>query len=407
MFIPRTLSEVRRSGNAMLWRAIGVGAIVAVALFLVLSANITLGQENLEVGQIAERDIRAQRDVTFDSASETQAARDEAAALVDPVHDTIESPVDNQADQLAAFDTLGRRVVRILDLRDAGSLDAGGCRARAWRPTCRRSGRPIASSWRRWPLPRWDVVAAAARAAVESTLAGSIRGGRAADVRASVRDLITTDLAEARARLAGDLAAELIEPNVVIDEEPTAEARDRRAPRCHRSGLDQRAARRSCARVTRSPSATSRRSTSSASAVPRVAGGHRRRQRAHRGHRRRAAGRLPVALRAGGLAPQPVGAALLPLARRERRRDPHRRRSDPVGVRRPDVGHGAAHRHPAAKLRRRGHGRRPGDPGRRHEPRRARAGRLRPGGRARRAADDHPRRAAQRVRARLHRACRW
>ena len=53
--------------------------MVAVALFLVLSANITLGQENLEVGQIARRDIRAPRDATFDSASQTEAAREAAA----------------------------------------------------------------------------------------------------------------------------------------------------------------------------------------------------------------------------------------------------------------------------------------------------------------------------------------
>ena len=56
MFIPRTLSEVGRPGSPPLWRAIGVTAVVAAALFLILCANITLGQENLEAGQIAERD---------------------------------------------------------------------------------------------------------------------------------------------------------------------------------------------------------------------------------------------------------------------------------------------------------------------------------------------------------------
>ena len=225
MFIPRTLSEVRRSGNTMLWRAIGVGAVVAVALFLVLSANITLGQENLEAGQIAERDIRAPRDVTFDSASETQAARDEAAALVDPVDDTLESPVDNQADQLAEFDTLGRRVVRILELRDAGSLTAEDVRARLASdvPEIRSLHRDLVAEM---PLPRWTIVAAAARTAVESTLAGQIREDALPTVRASVRDLITTDLADAERALAGDLAAGLIQPNVVIDEELTADARD-------------------------------------------------------------------------------------------------------------------------------------------------------------------------------------
>ena len=40
MFIPRTLSETGIGPNATLWRAVGVGAVVAIALFLILSANI-------------------------------------------------------------------------------------------------------------------------------------------------------------------------------------------------------------------------------------------------------------------------------------------------------------------------------------------------------------------------------
>lgn len=225
MFIPRTLSEVRRSDNAMLWRAIVVGAIVAVALFLVLSANITLGQENLEVGQIAERDIRAQRDATFVSASETAAARDEAAEIVQPVTEILEPPADNQEHQLAAFDTLGRRVTRILGLRDDGSLVAEDVSARLATdvPEIRLVHRELVAQM---AVPRWEIVAAAARSALESTLAGAIREDQLLDVRASVRDLITNDLADPDRALAGDVAAELIEPNVVINEELTADARD-------------------------------------------------------------------------------------------------------------------------------------------------------------------------------------
>ena len=225
MFIPRTLSEVRRSGNAMLWRAIAVGAIVAVALFLVLSANITLGQENLEAGQIAERDIRAQRDATFVSASETAAARDEAAEIVQPVTEILEPPADNQEDQLAAFDTLGRRVTRILGLRDDGSLVAEDVSARLATdvPEIGLVHRELVAQM---AVPRWEIVAAAGRSALESTLSGAIREDELFDVRASVRDLITNDLADPDRALAGELAAELIEPNVVINEELTADARD-------------------------------------------------------------------------------------------------------------------------------------------------------------------------------------
>ena len=225
MFIPRTLNEVRRSGNAMLWRAIAVGAIVAAFLFLILSANITLGQENLEVGQIAERDIRAQRDATFDSASETDAAREEAAAIVEPVPDVLESPVDNQEDQLAEFDMLGRRVVRILDLRDGGTLAPEDISARLATdvPQIRVVHRELVAQM---AVPRWETLAAAARSALESTLAGSIREDELPGVRAAVPDLITTDLTEPERALAGDLAAGLVEANIVIDEELTQVAQD-------------------------------------------------------------------------------------------------------------------------------------------------------------------------------------
>ena len=89
MFIPRTLAELEGPpGSAALGRALIVVALVTAALFLVLSANITLGQENLADGEIAPRDIRAPREVTFDSASLTEAARDDAAADVEPIMTT-------------------------------------------------------------------------------------------------------------------------------------------------------------------------------------------------------------------------------------------------------------------------------------------------------------------------------
>jgi cyclic-di-AMP phosphodiesterase PgpH len=75
-------------------------------------------------------------------------------------------------------------------------------------------------------LPRWDVVAAAARGAIETTLAQEVAEEDLEAVQAAVHGLITTDLAEPERVLAGDLAAELVEPNVVTDLVATEEARD-------------------------------------------------------------------------------------------------------------------------------------------------------------------------------------
>jgi len=224
MFIPRTLSETGNGPTAAAWRAVAVAGIVTASLFLILSANITLGQENLEAGQVAERDIRAPRGVTFDSESETEAAREAAAAVIGAVPETLEPPADNQEDQLAEFDMLARRVTRILELRDRETLAAEDLAARLATdvPQVPMAHRELVADM---SVPRWEVVAAAARSAIESTLAASVREDELVRVRASVRDLITNDLEDAERDLAGDLAASFIEPNVVISDQLTEEAR--------------------------------------------------------------------------------------------------------------------------------------------------------------------------------------
>ncbi len=224
MFIPRTLSETGNGPNTLLWRAVGVGAVVSASLFLILSANITLGQENLEAGQIAERDIRAPRDATFDSVSETEAAREAAAESVQDVPQMIEPPADNRDDQLGAFDMVDRGVTRILQLREGGTLTAEGVSTRLATdvPEISPLHRILVADM---SVPRWEVVAEAARGAIESTLAVSIREDELLRVRSSVRDLITNNLSDEERDLAGDLAASLIEPNVVINDELTEEAR--------------------------------------------------------------------------------------------------------------------------------------------------------------------------------------
>ena len=228
MFIPRTLGEVRRPARSRVWRAIAVTAVVAAALFFVLSANITLGQENLEAGQIAQREIRAPRDATFESDIETDALRQQEAAAVQPVPVSIKPPGDNQADQLAAFDMIVRRVTRILELRDAGSLEGVELRGRLASDVreIRVTHRDLVAAM---AVPRWEATAAAARAALEATLAGDVREDEMSTVRASVRDLVTQDLPEEERTLAGDLAVAFVEPNVVIDSQQTEVARQRAA----------------------------------------------------------------------------------------------------------------------------------------------------------------------------------
>jgi cyclic-di-AMP phosphodiesterase PgpH len=221
MFIPRTLAQTDpRAGG--LARAMIVIVLVGVALFLVLSANITVGQENLEVGQIAPRDIRAQRDTTFTSDSRTEEARAQAAAEVVPVTETIKSPTDNLEDQLLAYDTVTRRVDRVLALRDAGALEGDELDDRLT-----DDAPEIPFSWRRAVADidtnRWEQVAVAGRTALETILVDPIREDDLFETRNRVRDLVTTDLQGAERELAGALAAVHVAHTEDIDEEATAE----------------------------------------------------------------------------------------------------------------------------------------------------------------------------------------
>ena len=222
MFIPRTLAQDDPRAGTGLGRALIVTVLVALALFLVLSANITVGQENLAVGEIAPRDIRAQRDATFTSESRTEEARAQAADEVVPVTETIKSPTDNQEDQLLAYDTMVRRVARVLELRDRGSLEGDEVTDRL-----SNDAPDIPFAWRQ-PVAdidtvRWEAIAAAGRTGVGTILADPVREDELFEARTRVRDLVTTDLEGAERELAGALAAAFVAPTEITDEEATAE----------------------------------------------------------------------------------------------------------------------------------------------------------------------------------------
>jgi len=228
MFIPRTLAELSdgRPGRGALTRAFLVAGIVAAALFVVLSANITLGQEDLELGQIAERDIRSPRNLTFDSVTQTRAARDAAAADVPVQTVTDKAPADNLAEQLAAFDSVARGVTRVLNLRDRGVLAADEVASRLATDAAQIpiGQRPFAAAM---PLTSWDTVSAEARRVVEATLVDSVRQDELAEVRDEVRNAITADLTPEERALAGALAAAFIAPTEVMSSALTAQERDR------------------------------------------------------------------------------------------------------------------------------------------------------------------------------------
>ena len=227
MFIPRTLAELdRRPGSGALGRAVIVALVVAAALFLVLSANITLGQENLATGEIAPRDIRSPREATFTSASLTEAARDEAAADVEPVTTTLKPPSDNREDQLGLLATLSNRVSRALTLYEGGTIDDDELAERIAdsAPQLTLAQRELVATL---TPAQWGLLSAATDAALGTILEDRIAQGELAEIRDEVRTLITAEIPDEQRQLAGDLAAAFIQPTEVVDQEATQAAEDR------------------------------------------------------------------------------------------------------------------------------------------------------------------------------------
>ena len=220
MFIPRTLAELDGTpAKGALGRALSVIGIVTAALFLILNANITLGQENLEAGQVASRDIRSPRDHTFTSGILTEEVREAAAADVPPITSRIKVPADNRDDQLSLLESLSRRVGLNLERLESGTITENELleRLSAEEEIAFTDRLRIAALTR----AEWDQVVAAAAAALDTTLQEQILEEDLVSIRDEVRDLITADLPDEQRGVAGNLAAALVQPTHVIDEELT------------------------------------------------------------------------------------------------------------------------------------------------------------------------------------------
>ena len=265
MFIPRTLAELEgRPGRGALLQGHHRGRDRRDR-----SVPGALGQHHAragvpQVGDIATRDIRAPRDATFVSDSQTQAEQDAQAA---------DSRAATCADRAAGRQPRGpaprattlvvRRVVAHPRGARRRGLDPGG-RDRAPR---RRGARDlgIAAAADRGALTSsaWDGLAAAGRSALETVLADDVREDELVESRQAVRNLVTSELAPAEREIAGDLAASQVEFNLAISPELTEQAAPGRArpgrpgrgrgrerrDRCRRGGTHLRAGPRDAGRA--------------------------------------------------------------------------------------------------------------------------------------------------------------
>jgi len=224
VFIPRTLAQTDGGpGRVAVARALIVAALLALALFAILAAPIMPGQVSLQVGDVANEDIRAPRSITFTSRSLTDAAQADAAARVQPVYQTIRPLADIRDQQLRAYDDVVARVNGVLAQRGPQlppSEVASVLRSEVPELTASQTTQLASMS-----QARWTAVAAAGRTVLEAIYAAPVKDDQISDVRQQARNNVTEDLSPQERELAGDLAAGQITATTQISTEATQAAR--------------------------------------------------------------------------------------------------------------------------------------------------------------------------------------
>jgi putative nucleotidyltransferase with HDIG domain len=222
MFIPRTLAQTELPGRGAWLRAFLVGAVLAGAIFAILSVNIvTGGQAALEVGDVARTDITAPRAISFVSESQTNAARQAAADAVSPIYKPIAPLADIRDQQLNQYDAVAAAIGKVLADRDAGTVTPDQMPAKLT---------PLTDSQVAILVPmtttRWTQLADAGRAVLDDIMSSEVRNDQVAGAQQQVRTNITNELTQPERELAGDLAARQVAANTELDIDATNAARE-------------------------------------------------------------------------------------------------------------------------------------------------------------------------------------
>ena len=225
MFITRTLAPRDRAMNgAAVARLVAVTALVGVTLFAIFVVDLVPNATALQVGDVATADILAPASVSFVSSSETESARAEAEAAVDPVYVQIGPQSEIRARQLASFDGEVAAINEVLTQRNAGTLAPAEVQSElmAAAPSLRPSQVAILAAL---ATPRWTAVATEGRRVLDQSQAGELREDALAEARQSAREAVSVDLAPDEREMAGDLAAAHIAANLAYSAEQTDVAR--------------------------------------------------------------------------------------------------------------------------------------------------------------------------------------
>jgi len=206
------------------WRAVRIwliGTVFTLAVAGVIAFPIlTGGQLTLEVGEVATRDVRSPRRVTFTSDSLTEEARKKAEASIAPIYTPPDSHIARQ--QIA-------RARAVADFIRAVRADPYAAPTQKQAALAALEGVPFSSAQVERIIGLWDEAWAKIESetltVLDLALRGEIREGNISQVRSRIPTMVSVNLTEEQASIASTLAQSCIAVNSFLDENATIAAR--------------------------------------------------------------------------------------------------------------------------------------------------------------------------------------
>lgn len=201
-------------GGAVLF-ALAVGLIIAYAAITPLSDTVTLS-----TGQVAPRDVRAPRSISYESAVLTKLARDTAAANVRPIFDPPDPQVLRTQVQQAR-----RLLNQIETVRQGSQTPTQKAGELAVLPNLTVAPDDF-SSIIGFTEDEWKQLDAEVLSVLERVMRTEIRESEIDIVGANVPNLVSVQLDDRRADLVTSIVRGLIRPNAYYNDERTRLARE-------------------------------------------------------------------------------------------------------------------------------------------------------------------------------------
>ena len=190
--------------------------VIAIIAFPILPA----GRMDVQVGDVAPRDVRSPRRVSYISTILTEREQDRAEASTLPVYTPPDSRIVRQQIAYAR---------RVMDAIRATRADNTVTLAQKWTALENGAGISLSTSQVQSILnlsdDEWSLVETEVLSVVEWMMRSEIRQGELDQARARVPFMLSLSLTEDQAAVAGALAQNLIAPTSFIDSQATEAAR--------------------------------------------------------------------------------------------------------------------------------------------------------------------------------------